>query len=143
MREINFQFPNQLSILSNVRTKINDFIGSDLDNILKNRIILSIDEAISNIIEHGFPEVKDSLISVYARLEKDKITFVLEDEGIPFNPLTKPPVDVDEHLELGEDGGMGIHIVQKIMNVEYERVHLKNRLTLTKNFTEETEFEKS
>jgi serine/threonine-protein kinase RsbW len=143
LKEVNFQFPNQLSILSEVRKKIEEFIDSDLETILKNRIILSVDEAISNIIEHGFPDLKDSLISLNIRLDKEKIIFILEDEGIPFNPLSKESVDVDKHLEIGEDGGMGIHIVQKIMKVEYERVHLKNRLVLTKNFKEEIEFEKS
>ena len=137
MREINFQFPNHLSELTNVRQKINEFIGTEIDSLIKNRIILSVDEAVSNIIEHGFPDSKESYISLIVRLDKDKIIFILEDEGIAFNPLDPKPVDMDEHLELGEDGGVGIHIVQKIMHVEYERTLSKNRLTLTKNLTEE------
>ena len=142
MKKISFQFPNKLSILAEVRDKLNEFIGVDLEGILKSRIILSIDEAVSNIIEHGFPDKKDSLITLYIQLEKNRIIFILEDEGIPFNPLSRNTVDLDEHLERGEDGGMGIHILQKIMNIEYERIHFKNRLTLTKNLIEESEFEK-
>jgi serine/threonine-protein kinase RsbW len=137
LRETNFQFPNQLSELANVRRKIDEFIGAEIDSKLKNRIILSIDEAVSNIIEHGFPDSKESMISLSIQLTKEKILFILEDEGISFNPLEAKTVDIDEHLEIGEDGGVGIHIVQKIMQVEYERIHSKNRLTLSKKITEE------
>lgn len=137
MRETKFQFPNQLSELGNCRRNIEEFIGTGLDSIAKNRIILSIDEAVSNIIEHGFPDSKESLISIFIQLDKQKILFILEDEGIAFNPLEAKPVNIDEHLEIGEDGGVGIHIVQKIMNVEYERINLKNRLTLSKYLNKE------
>lgn len=137
MREINLKFKNQLSELAFIRGKIDEFIGKEINSVLKNRIILSVDEAISNVMEHGFPDLKESDISLNVQLTESKIKFVLEDEGIPFNPLTAKPVDIEEHLELGEDGGVGIHIVQKIMQVEYERTLSKNRLLLTKNLTEE------
>mgnify|MGYP006323456505 CR=1 FL=1 len=137
MREINFQFPNQLSELANVRQKINEFIGNEIDSKLKNRIILSLDEVVSNIIEHGFPNSRESEIAINIQLSKDKIVFILEDEGIAFNPLEAKAIDIDEHLELGEDGGVGIHIVQKIMHLEYERTLAKNRLVLSKNLIEE------
>lgn len=137
MRETKFQFTNQLSELANVRSIIDKFIGTEIDTKLKNRIILALDEAVSNIIEHGFPDSKESEIALNVLIDKEKIQFILEDEGIAFNPLEAKPVDIEEHLEIGEDGGVGIHIVQKIMQVEYERIHSKNRLTLSKNFTEE------
>ena len=128
MRETKFQFTNQLSELANVRSIVDKFIGTEIDTKLKNRIILALDEVVSNIIEHGFPDSKESEIALNVLVDK---------EGIAFNPLESKPVDMEEHLEIGEDGGVGIHIVQKIMQVEYERIHSKNRLTLSKNLTEE------
>lgn len=138
MRETRFQFRNQLSELETSRKKIDEFIGIELDSKTKNRIILSLDEAVSNIIEHGFPDAIESLISIFIRLDTEKILFILEDSGIAFNPLESKPVDIDEHLEIGEDGGVGIHIVQKIMNIQYERIENKNRLTLSKNLLKES-----
>jgi serine/threonine-protein kinase RsbW len=138
LRETQFQFRNQLSELEACRKKIDEFIGIELDSKTKNRIILSLDEAVSNIIEHGFPDATESLISIFIQLDTEKILFHLEDSGIAFNPLDAKPVDIDEHLEIGEDGGVGIHIVQKIMNVEYQRIENKNRLTLSKKLRGET-----
>ena len=137
MRETKFQFTNQLSELANVRSIVDKFIGTEIDTKLKNRIILALDEVVSNIIEHGFPDSKESEIALNVLVDKEKIQIILEDEGIAFNPLESKPVDMEERLEMGGDGGVGIHIVQKIMQVEYERIHSKNRLTLSKNLTEE------
>jgi serine/threonine-protein kinase RsbW len=137
LKEIRFQFVNKLSELDNCRNNIEKFIDNAIESKTKNRIILSVDEAVSNIIEHGFPDFSESMISIFIQLSKEKIIIVLEDEGIAFNPLEAKPVDIDEHLEIGEDGGVGIHIVQKIMHIEYERINFRNRLTLSKNLTKE------
>jgi serine/threonine-protein kinase RsbW len=133
-------FDNKLEELSVLRSEIEAFIGSSINSKTKNRIILSLDETVSNVIEHGFPNGELSRIQLEMSQDENEITFVLEDSGIEFNPLSKKEVDIDEHLERGEDGGMGIYIVQKIMKVEYEkRTEGGNRLTLKKNLIDTSE----
>jgi serine/threonine-protein kinase RsbW len=130
-------FDNSLENLSVLRSEIEAFIGSTIDNKTKNRIILCLDEAVSNIIEHGFPNGEQSKIELEMKQNELEIIFILEDSGIEFNPLERKQVDVDEHLELGQDGGMGIFIFQKIMSIEYaKRTGGGNRLTLKKNYLE-------
>ncbi|MDX1960046.1 MAG: ATP-binding protein [Leptospiraceae bacterium] len=139
MKKGQISFPNRLEELSNFRNAIEEFIGESIELRTKSRIILSLDEIVSNIIEHGFPNGGESQIKILLEQSESEIKFVVEDEGVEFNPLQKKPVDVDEHLELGEDGGMGIYIVQKIMKMDYERSSNKNRLYLRKALKEKEE----
>jgi len=124
---------NSLEELSFFREEAEKFIGNSLNSKNKMRVILSLDEILSNIIEHGFPDRTESFIEAEMTLYPDRIICVFTDEGIPFNPLSAPEVNINEHLDRGEDGGMGIHIVRKIMKASYEFTSdKKNRLTLIK-----------
>jgi serine/threonine-protein kinase RsbW len=130
--------PNNLEELSNLRNFIEQFIGDSINSRTKNRIILSLDEIVSNIIEHGYPQKIESLVNVTIKQSKEYIEFIVEDNGIEFNPLSREEIDVEKHLEKGEDGGMGIYIVQKIMEMNYQRIEDSiNRLTLRKNLLED------
>jgi serine/threonine-protein kinase RsbW len=59
----------------------------------------------------------------------------VEDDGRPFNPLEAPPPDIGKPLAEREVGGLGIHLVRKMMDeLEYRRENDKNLLILkTKN----------
>lgn len=61
------------------------------------------------------------------------VTLVIEDDGVPYNPLERPDPDVEELLERRSQGGLGIYLVKKRMDqVEYEYKDHMNRLTLRK-----------
>lgn len=139
MKSKKILFPNSLSNLEFVRTEIISFLRGNCSDKILNRIILSIDEAVSNSIEHGFHEGEISEIILEMNLEEKTAKFVLIDSGIEFDPTKKEKLDIDQHLEIGEDGGVGIHIFQKIMKVKYERKKNKNILTLSKNLGDENE----
>jgi serine/threonine-protein kinase RsbW len=58
----------------------------------------------------------------------------VEDDGQPFNPLEAPEVDTTKPLEERTIGGLGIHIVRKLMDgLEYQRHEGKNLLVLKKH----------
>ena len=139
MKSKKVSFTNSLSNLEFVRTEIISFLKESCSDKILNRIVLSIDEAISNCIEHGFIEGEISEINLEMILEEKIAKFVLVDSGIEFDPTKKESLDIDTHLEKGEDGGVGIHIFQKIMKVKYQRQENKNILTLSKNLGEENE----
>jgi anti-sigma regulatory factor (Ser/Thr protein kinase) len=63
----------------------------------------------------------------------DRLTIVISDDGIPFNPVSSEAPDTDLALEHREEGGMGIHLVHKMMDkVSYQRRIDRNTITLLK-----------
>jgi len=104
---------------------------------VENAIELSLDELLTNIISYGYNDNDSHLITVDLWLEgEDDSKFViirLVDDGVKFNPLEKKEVDLDLPLEEKQIGGLGIHLVKKLMDeLHYERREDKNVLTLKK-----------
>jgi anti-sigma regulatory factor (Ser/Thr protein kinase) len=99
---------------------------------------LSVDEVITNIVEHGyeFVETPDAIEIV---LVQDAGSLIIEIiDGAPlFNPLMHPEPDPTLPLwERIEDGGWGIHFVRKFMDgAVYHSTGGKNHLRMTKRLT--------
>ena len=56
-----------------------------------------------------------------------------QDQGTAFNPLQAEPVNLDEHIAQRRRGGLGMHLMQTLMDaVDYRREGDFNVLTLTK-----------
>lgn len=95
---------------------------------------LAIDEVGTNIMEHG---AASGLISMEIALTSDDSAVVLRivDNGNSFNPLLDaPPPDITSTLAERPIGGLGLHLIQTLMDEEsYRREHGKNHLTLVKH----------
>lgn len=101
-----------------------------------NKVNLSLEEIIANIIFHGYNDEKEHLIALRFERKGDKFQIQVEDDGIAFNPIDSDiEVDVNAGIEAREVGGLGIHIVKTMMDeLNYQRVGDKNRITLIKEF---------
>ena len=56
------------------------------------------------------------------------------DDGVPFNPITRPTPDTPSSLNDRKIGGLGIHLVKELIDeVLYKRRVDKNEPTLVKN----------
>ncbi len=96
-----------------------------------NKLLLSVDEIYANIKDYS--EAKNCTIKCKADGKKIELTF--EDDGLPFDPTSKPEPDVLEDLMERNIGGLGIFIVRKLMDVvDYKRENDKNYLTISKEF---------
>ncbi len=92
---------------------------------------VALDEMLSNIIKYGYAD--DAIHEIRVRLWVDAPMIVLEieDDGRPFDPCAAPTVDVDAPAEERKVGGLGIHIVRKLMSqMDYARVAGRNRLVM-------------
>jgi serine/threonine-protein kinase RsbW len=99
-------------------------------------IQLCMEEALSNIIRHGYHGQPDQLITVAcaASAGNRELLFTLEDHGPAFDPLAasevenKPsPTSIDQ-LQVG---GRGIHLMRKFAgSLAYQRIPGGNRLTI-------------
>jgi serine/threonine-protein kinase RsbW len=90
---------------------------------------LLLEEAVTNPVRHGgcsFVEVRLTLADGELRIE-------VIDDGVAYDPLARPPVDVDAPLEEREIGGLGVHLIRNLADeVKYARVDERNRLRMKK-----------
>jgi serine/threonine-protein kinase RsbW len=99
------------------------------------QIALAVDEALCNIIRHGYERRKDGPIwlSLWPLPGKDGaagLKIVLEDEARQVNPEEIKSRDLDEI----RPGGLGVHIIREVMDeaVYERRDKVGMRLTLVK-----------
>ena len=96
-------------------------------------INLALDELFTNIISYGFKDDKEHIVTVTLTPENDELCLCIEDDGTPFNPIDFETADVACSVEECKIGGLGIHIMKKLMDeVCYERCGEKNVLNLKK-----------
>jgi anti-sigma regulatory factor (Ser/Thr protein kinase) len=92
-----------------------------------------LDELFTNIISYGFLDDLEHIVSFTINMDNKVLIFNIEDEGIPFNPLEKKDPEPLTDLIDAKIGGLGIHIVRKLMDdICYERDQGKNKLTVKK-----------
>lgn len=104
------------------------------DEIQCGQISLAVDEALCNIIRHGYNCREDGriLISLSQReAQSPGIEIVIEDDAIQVDPDTIRSRDLDDI----RPGGLGVHIIREIMDeVSYTRRDRRGmRLTLVKH----------
>ncbi|MCA9279199.1 MAG: ATP-binding protein [Phycisphaeraceae bacterium] len=90
------------------------------------RIKLAVDEALANVIRHGYSKREDGPIAVQVwfeptsgkRQEYKALRIVIEDEGVQIEPDRICGRDLDDI----RPGGLGVHIIKEIMDeVVYEK----------------------
>ena len=133
-RDYCFELKSKLSELNTLCRHLED-CGNDMELPQKClfEINLGLDELFTNIISYGFED--DSEHQIKFSLAKDNETLVVqvEDDGKPFNPLETAGPEVSPDLDSVNIGGLGIHLVKKMMDaIDYQRVKGKNRLILKK-----------
>ena len=96
---------------------------------------LALDELFTNIISYGLKDDRDHLIRITLTPEKEVLGLCVEDDGIAFDPTECDQPDVSCSVSQCKIGGLGIHIINKLMDeICYERCGNKNILQLKKRF---------
>lgn len=105
---------------------------SHLDENTLGKIGVVIDEAMNNIISYGQTKAYKTL-EVIIEKNKDSSTLIFIDNSHPFNPLLKEKRTVQENMEQGIIGGLGISIIKSISK-ETEYVYANNKNILRIKF---------
>jgi serine/threonine-protein kinase RsbW len=79
-------------------------------------IQLAVDEACSNIIEHGYGEKKGGKICCGYQVLEDGLKITLQDWGEPFNPDEIPTPNFDVDLCDLKSRGAGLYFMKKLMD---------------------------
>lgn len=99
------------------------------------RIQLAVEEAVTNVINHGY-EGKNGDVSIQCDTLADTIVITITDFGQAFDPTLIPPADVTADLDHRRIGGLGVYLIRTVMDeVSYIRVGNENRLRLVKKFS--------
>jgi serine/threonine-protein kinase RsbW len=126
--------PNQLTELERVAHEVEAF--GEAHGIAAKLIFnvnVALDEILTNVISYGYPEGGEHVITVRLALKAAELVIEVEDDGRPFNPLTVTPPDLKESPEERPIGGLGLHLVRKMMDrLEYRREQDKNLLVMIK-----------
>lgn len=98
------------------------------------KVNIVLDELLSNIVKYGFPEDKQGKIDISLELfSTGKLTIVLSDKGVPFNPFSTDVPDLSMPVEERTIGGLGIHLVKELMDeYSYQRTLDLNVVSMTK-----------
>ncbi len=91
------------------------------------------DELLNNIISYGYNDDRHHEIEVQITLSRGQLGVRITDDGVPFNPLDIDPPNVTAPLRDRKVGGLGIHLIRKMMDeFSYERHANRNVVTFAK-----------
>lgn len=133
----NITIPSDCNFISNayelVETKAKE-LGLNEGDIYD--VKLATDEAITNIILHGYGD-RSGNVRVDVKQLDDKLIVVLTDSGPPYDPTVKVDPDLTTPLSDRKKGGMGVYLMKKNMDeVTYKKNRNgNNELTMLKRKT--------
>jgi serine/threonine-protein kinase RsbW len=130
------QFPGRYESLAPISEFVAQFAteaGFDSQGVYAVR--LAVDEACTNIIEHGYGGEDRGDIQCTCDVLKDGVKITLQDWGRTFDPDAVPDPNFDVPLEKLEPRGAGLFMIRKIMDeLHFELgTHDGNILVMVKN----------
>jgi anti-sigma regulatory factor (Ser/Thr protein kinase) len=133
LKRLSISIESDTSLLKGVRESLFSFMSPGLDSLQAARVVLALDEALANIILHGYGLDRQGTIQIDMEEHPDFFRFTITDDAPEFNPLETPSPDIDDYLNEGSGTGIGMYLYKKLMEVGYEKTESgSNRLTLVK-----------
>ncbi len=126
------ELKNQLSEIERLARIVDDFgRRHQIEAQTICNMKLALDEILTNIISYAYDDAKEHIIVIRLSLDQEKWTVEVEDDGRPFNPLNAPEPDTKQLLGERPIGGLGIHLVRKLIDeLEYRRQNDRNILVM-------------
>jgi anti-sigma regulatory factor (Ser/Thr protein kinase) len=133
--EVKVTVKNRIEDLLRVNSLFESFATQhDISGRLRYHLLVSIEEILTNIIKYGFDEEGVHPIHITFRRVEEQIEMEFEDRGREFNPLEIGEPDLDSPIEDRQLGGLGIHLVKKMVDeAKYRREGDRNILLLRKD----------
>jgi serine/threonine-protein kinase RsbW len=124
---------NDLAELARLSSDVAAFGAThDLSAEVMMAIELSLEEVVTNVIDHGH-DGGNGQIDVELAIEGGAVRATVTDGGREYNPLLRPDPDVTAPLEDRRVGGLGVLLVKQLMDeVTYARDNGRNVLTVRK-----------
>ena len=103
-----------------------------------NKVVLAVDEAVANTIQHGYEGQERGKVVVVIDADDKAFTVRVRDTGVSYDSGAgseeKAELDLQQHIASGNKRGLGLFIMRKVMDeVRYtSREGEINELTLVK-----------
>ena len=131
---LTISIPSETSFLGLVREVTKKMAESaGFSDGTADRLALAVDEATTNVIEHAYHGSADREIEL--RIEDRGPEFRVEvvDSGATVDPRAVPRVDLGRYVSERRTGGLGVHLMEKIMDsVTFRRSARRNVCCLVK-----------
>ena len=111
---------------------------SVLPNGDANKVVLAVDEAVANTIQHGYEGMERGKVEVLIDADAESFKIRIRDTGVSYDTANgsaeKAELDLQAHIASGNKRGLGLFIMRKVMDeVRYtSREGEVNELTLVK-----------
>lgn len=126
--------PSQTDFLALVRDltrKMADVAGFEAGTA--DRLALAVDEATTNVIEHAYHGAPDERMELRFEDRGDEFRVEVLDTGAMVDPRAFPRVELQRYASERRTGGLGVHLMEKIMDsVTFRRLARKNVCCLLK-----------
>jgi serine/threonine-protein kinase RsbW len=97
------------------------------------RLSLAVDEATTNVIEHAYRGATDREVELRFEDRGQEFRVELIDTGQMVDPRAVPRVDLERYATERRTGGLGVHLMEKIMDsVTFRRSARRNICALVK-----------
>ena len=129
-----YRLKNELAEIEALALAVESFAAANnLPEQVVFQVNLCLDELLTNTISYGFPQGGEHEITVEIVLQGGALVITTHDGGLAFNPLERAEADTSQSIEERPIGGLGIHLVRKMMDeIEYRRESGQNVLVMKK-----------
>lgn len=108
-------------------------VTAGLDEMASNRCQLAVDEACTNVIEHGYGGEDRGQIEISCDTRPGELTIVIRDWARRFDPDGVAAPQLGANVDDMKIGGLGLYFMRQVMDaVEFSYDGGGNRLTLVK-----------
>ena len=127
-----FAYLSENSAIERAKNELEDFfVKSQLSPQITAKMLIVIDEIVSNIVFYGNKE--HGMFTISADIKDNELILIFKDNGIRFNPLEQSSPDINKPTRERDVGGLGILIVKKMADyLSYEYRDECNILTFKK-----------
>ena len=130
---------------------VTEFVHTELDRRLcpvraQRQLDIALEELFVNVAHYAYPDATpdrpgEVRVSYTYSAEPPSITVEIEDEGIPFDPLSRPDAVTPTSIEDVPIGGLGILMAKRSVDeMRYERTDGTNVVTITKRWSRRRAF---
>jgi sigma-B regulation protein RsbU (phosphoserine phosphatase) len=110
---LDLTFPAEPTQMRSVRAALRNALDSqEIGPELRDRLVLAVDEACTNIIRHAYGGVCEETISLHLSREKDMLLFELRDQAPTVDARKLKPRDLSEC----RPGGLGLPFIDALMD---------------------------
>jgi anti-anti-sigma factor len=119
-------------------SKVRDFIAECCEEAAfsareTNNTKLAVDEACTNVIKHAYKDTVGD-IEILVTIKQGDVSVAIRDTGTRFDFAGVKDPDLDQYVETGRKGGLGVFLINRLMDdVQYRAGAVGNELIMRKS----------